>query len=306
MISIKNLSKKYGTIPAVSKLSWDILPGTVTGLLGPNGAGKTTTMRMITGFLEPDEGEIFINNKNIADEPQESRKKLGYLPENNPLYDDMLVSEYLDFVARLKGLTGTERKKTVQGAAKETGIESVFVRPIHELSKGYRQRVGLAQAILHHPDILILDEPTEGLDPNQRHEIRELIKTLGKSHTVILSTHVMQEVEATCDRVVIMNHGTKITEGSVNEIKKKAAAGNSIAVEMNGQDVDAKISQLPGIVHVEVTYHHDDNWKLTLMVNETSDLQPRIFELAKQQNWTLLEMRKNEQSLEDIFRELTK
>lgn len=306
MITLKNITKQYGSNRAVDNLTWEISPGTVTGLLGPNGAGKTTTMRMITGFLEPDAGEITINGKNIAENQLESRKKLGYLPENNPLYDDMLVSEYLDFVARLKGIPENERISAIKGAVKETGIESVYERPINELSKGYRQRVGLAQAILHHPDILILDEPTEGLDPNQRHEIRELIKTLGKSHTVILSTHVMQEVEATCDRVVIMNHGSKITEGSVEEIKKKATSADSIILEIKGHNVEQQLTHIAGVTSVTVTAHEQDHWKLTLTIEGNTDVQSHVFDMAKQNNWTLLEMRKNQQSLEDIFRELTK
>lgn len=305
MIKIQNISKSFRETKAVNNLSWDIEPGAVTGLLGPNGAGKTTTMRMITGFLEPDEGTIQIDGNDIIKKPITSRKKLGYLPENNPLYEDMLTVEFLNIIARIKGLSKDERKEKIQKASSRVEIDEVFFKPLGELSKGYRQRVGLAQALLGDPEILILDEPTEGLDPNQRVEIRELTRELGKKHTVILSTHVMQEVETTCDRMVILNKGKKITEGSVKEIIDQTKRKQLISVEMLGDDVEAKIKEIKGVESMDIKQQDDNHWYIDIAVSANEDIRPNIFHLAKNMDWTLLEMYQKKASLEEVFRELT-
>ena len=218
MISVAGVTKRYGPVLAVQDLSFEVERGEVVGFLGPNGAGKTTTMRMITGTLQPDEGEILFDGVPIAEQLTEAKRRVGYLPEANPLYEELLVAEYLDYVAELRGLSQAETRSSVSDAVDETGISEVFYRPIGDCSKGFRQRVGLAGAILHRPEILILDEPTEGLDPNQRVEIRRLVGSLGQERTVLLSTHVMQEVEATCSRLVILNEGRLAAEGTVQEL----------------------------------------------------------------------------------------
>src|SRR5437660_6855080 len=216
-LSVEGVSKRFSGVPAVDDVSFAVDRGQVVGFLGPNGAGKSTTMRMITQFLEPDAGSIRIEGTPLAEAGREAKRRIGYLPENNPLYGEMLVAEYLDFVASLRDLYGAPRRSALDAAVTATGIENVFYRPIGELSKGYKQRVGLAQAILHRPDLLVLDEPTEGLDPNQRVEIRHLISHLGKDRTVILSTHVLPEVAHTCSRLLIIHRGKIAAHGPVGQ-----------------------------------------------------------------------------------------
>ena len=205
MIAVNGVSKNYGSVTAVDDLTFTVDRGEVVGFLGPNGAGKTTTMRMITGTLQPDKGEILFDGTPITGDLTESKRRVGYLPEANPLYDEMLVADYLQHVADLRGLSLEDTRIGIGSAVEETALATVFYRPVGECSKGYRQRIGLAAAILHRPEVLVLDEPTEGLDPNQRVEIRRLVGNLGRERTVLLSTHVMQEVEATCSRLVILS-----------------------------------------------------------------------------------------------------
>ena len=214
MIAVNGVSKNYGSVIAVDDLSFTVDRGEVVGFLGPNGAGKTTTMRMITGTLQPDKGEVLFDGTPITEDLTEAKRRVGYLPEANPLYDEMLVADYLQHVADLRGLSLDDTRMGIASAVEETALATVFYRPVGECSKGYRQRIGLAAAILHRPEILILDEPTEGLDPNQRVEIRRLVGNLGKERTVLLSTHVMQEVEATCSRLVILSRGALAAIGS--------------------------------------------------------------------------------------------
>ena len=208
MIAVNGVSKNYGSVTAVDDLTFTVDRGEVVGFLGPNGAGKTTTMRMITGTLQPDEGEVLFDGAPITEDLTDAKRRVGYLPESNPLYDEMLVADYLQHVADLRGLSLEDTRVGIRSAVEETALGTVFYRPVGECSKGYRQRIGLAAAILHRPEVLILDEPTEGLDPNQRVEIRRLVGNLGRERTVLLSTHVMQEVEATCSRLVILSRGT--------------------------------------------------------------------------------------------------
>src|SRR5947209_118177 len=231
LLSVEGVSKWFDGVTAVDQVSFSVDRGQVVGFLGPNGAGKSTTMRMITQYYEPDRGEILFDGVPLAAAGREAKRRIGYLPENNPLYGDMLVSEYLDFVASLRELHGAERRSALGDAVGATGVETVFYRPIGELSKGYKQRVGLAQAILHRPDLLVLDEPTEGLDPNQRVEIRHLISHLGKDRTVILSTHVLPEVQHTCSRLLIIHRGKIAAEGPVERLIRQAEGAVEIAVE---------------------------------------------------------------------------
>src|SRR5579862_3975546 len=231
LLSLERVTKRFDGIVAVDDVSFTIDRGQVVGFLGPNGAGKSTTMRMITQYFEPDGGSIRFDGTPLAEAGTAAKKRIGFLPENNPLYGEMLVAEYLDFVARLRELEGADRRRAIDEAVTATAIEAVYNRPISELSKGFRQRVGLAAAILHRPDLLVLDEPTEGLDPNQRVEIRRLISELGRERTVILSTHVLPEVQHTCSRVVIINRGRIAADGAVDVLLSGDAGSAHVVVE---------------------------------------------------------------------------
>jgi ABC-2 type transport system ATP-binding protein len=277
----------------------------VVGFLGPNGAGKSTTMRMITQFIEPDTGSIQLDGVPLDDAGREAKRRLGYLPENNPLYTEMLVSEYLDFVGRLRELPAAERRSAVDEAVASSGLESVYHRPIGELSKGFRQRVGLAAAILHRPDLLILDEPTEGLDPNQRVEIRRLIADLGRERTVLLSTHVLPEVQFTCSRLLIISRGRIVADGPVDQLIARAEGASRIAVEASGTGVAERLAALPGVGAVESHDSGDHRVRVIVTAAGAEDLRPRIFDLAKAEQWTLYELHQEAGSLEDLFRELT-
>ena len=304
MISVEGVTKRFGPITAVDHLSFEVDRGEVVGFLGPNGAGKTTTMRMLTGTLEPDEGTVLFEGAPISENLTEAKRRVGYLPEANPLYDEMLVSEYLDYVGELRELSGATVRTAVADAVAETALEAVFYRPIGECSKGYRQRIGLAAAILHKPDVLILDEPTEGLDPNQRVEIRRLVANLGRERTVLLSTHVMQEVEATCSRLLIVSRGKLAAEGSVQELLADRTGSARYVVEARGEGVAAALAGLAGVTsHREQPV--DGRVRVELHAEGSRELGPEIFALARDRGWTLWELHKEQQSLEDVFRKLT-
>jgi ABC-2 type transport system ATP-binding protein len=305
LLALDGVSKRFGGIAAVDGVSFQVDRGQVVGFLGPNGAGKSTTMRMITQFIEPDAGSIKLDGIPLDDAGREAKRRLGYLPENNPLYPEMLVSEYLDFVGRLRELPAAERRNAIAEAVTSTGLEPVFHRPVGELSKGFRQRVGLAAAILHRPDLLILDEPTEGLDPNQRVEIRRLIGTLGRERTVLLSTHVLPEVQFTCSRLLIINRGRIVADGPVDQLIAHAKGASRISVEASGTAIADRLSQLPGVATVEPHESADGRVRVSVLVTSAEDLRPRIFELAKAERWTLYELHQEAGSLEDLFRELT-
>jgi ABC-2 type transport system ATP-binding protein len=263
-------------------------------------------MRMITQYFEPDAGTIALDGVPLAVAGREAKRRLGFLPENNPLYTEMLTFEYLDFVARLRQLDASARKSAIDEAVNATAIASVFRRPIGELSKGYRQRVGIAAAILHRPDLLVLDEPTEGLDPNQRVDIRRLISELGREHTVILSTHVLSEVQHTCSRVIIINRGRIVADGG--ELVSRASQGASVHVEARGTGVEERLGALPGVRNVEradASMDADGRVRVTLSVEGDEDIRPDVFELAKREGWTLFELHLEAGTLEDLFRQLT-
>jgi len=304
MITVEGVSKRYGDVLAVDALSFEIQRGEVVGFLGPNGAGKSTTMKMITGTLQPDEGVVRFDGASIADDLTAAKRRVGYLPESNPLYDEMLVSEYLDYVAELRGLGPDETRSGVADAVDETDIRDVFYRPVGECSKGYRQRIGLAAAILHRPEILILDEPTEGLDPNQRVEIRRLVHSLGRERTVLLSTHVMQEVEATCSRLVILSHGRLAAEGGVEELISNRSGGARYVVEAVGDGVPEALGALPGVVG-HTAQSVDGRDRVEVEVADATELRPQIFALARDRGWTLWELHREKASLENVFRALT-
>ncbi len=304
-LSLERVSKRFAGVTAVDQVSFAVDRGQVVGFLGPNGAGKSTTMRMITQYYEPDTGQITLDGVPLAQAARESKRRIGYLPENNPLYGDMLVADYLAFIADLRELAGLTRRQSLDAAVTGTGIESVYYRPIGELSKGFRQRVGLAQAILHRPDLLVLDEPTEGLDPNQRVEIRRLIGALGRDRTVILSTHVLSEVQHTCSRLLIISHGKIVADGPVDRLIQQAEGAVEISVEVAGAGVAEALGQLPGVRRVEPGRAADGRVAVTLTADGGTDLRPEIFALAKARGWTLYELHAERAGLEELFHQLT-
>jgi ABC-2 type transport system ATP-binding protein len=261
-------------------------------------------MKMITGTLQPDEGDVRFDGASIGDDLTAAKRRVGYLPEANPLYDELLVAEYLEYVAELRDLSPEETRSGVSDAVDETDIGAVFYRPIGECSKGYRQRIGLAGAILHRPEVLILDEPTEGLDPNQRVEIRRLVASLGRERTVLLSTHVMQEVEATCSRLVILRRGRLAAEGSVADLIANRTEGIRYVVEAQGDDIAATLSAFDGVVRHSVD-EIEGRTRVSLDVSGPGELRPRIFETARDRGWTLWELHREQASLEQLFRDLT-
>jgi len=309
MIEIKNLTKKFGLNIALDNITFTVKKGEILGFLGPNGAGKTTTMKIITSFWVPTSGTVEIDGLDIRQNSLKTRKKIGYLPETVPLYDDMRVYEYLKFVAEVRGLTKEETKKRIKEVAQICGLKKVIRRPIEELSKGYRQRVGLAQAIMHNPDILILDEPTTGLDPNQIAEIRNLIKKLGKEKTVIFSTHILSEVSATCDRIIIINNGKIVGEGSPGELASRAGGGELIYVKIKGEkeEVLNKLKEMENIIKVEIKdKESDDVYGYEIKPKPGVDLREYLSMTVMNSGWSILEFNKKSVSLEDVFRELTK
>jgi ABC-2 type transport system ATP-binding protein len=303
-IKIQNLTKSYSHQKAVDNISFDVHAGEIVGFLGPNGAGKTTTMKMITGYLTPESGEVFIGGKAVSS--GETKQYIGYLPEHNPLYLEMPVMDYLDFCASVQGMAKERIPGRIREMVKVCGLDEEKHKKIGELSKGYRQRVGLAQAMIHDPEILILDEPTTGLDPNQIVEIRELIKKVGKEKTVILSTHILPEVEATCDRILIINHGKIVADGSASTLRKQAQGQQVLRLRIEEGDVNEifdKIRSLPSVAMVDILDRDARRFEVQSKADSTSNRA--IFDLCVNNRWALMEMVPFETRLEDIFRDLT-
>jgi len=305
LLSLDGVSKSFGPVTAVDQVGFTVGRGEVVGFLGPNGAGKSTTMRMITQYLEPDHGMIRLDGVPLDDAGRDAKRRIGYLPENNPLYTDMLVSEYLDFIVRLREIPTARRRGAIDRAVMKTGVESVFYRPIGQLSKGFRQRVGLAQAIVHEPDLLVLDEPTEGLDPNQRVEIRRLISDVGRDRTVILSTHVLPEVQHTCSRLLIISGGKLVADGPVSQLVARAQGLQQITVEASGTAVAEGLRALPGVTGVDDLGGQDGRTRAAVTASGDADLRPAIYRLAVERGWTLYELYQAGGSLEELFRQLT-
>ena len=300
-IKITGVSKIYGEQKALNNINLSISSGDIVGFLGPNGAGKSTLMKIITGFLPPTTGTVLINNTDIAENSLEIRKLIGYLPENNPLYLDMYVKEYLDFVAGIYKLKN--RNEHIQQMIEKTGLSLEQKKKIGALSKGYRQRVGLAQAMIHDPQILILDEPTSGLDPNQIVEIRKLISDLGKEKTVLLSTHIMQEVEAICQRIIVINKGNIVAYEKTDTIKKQLGGkSNQVEVEFN-QTINPKIFE--EISEISAIKKLDDK-KYLLETSGEIDIRQSVFDLAVKNSISVLSMQLKQKTLEQVFQELTK
>ena len=303
-ILVENVSKVFGSRIAVNDVSFSINKGEVIGFLGPNGAGKSTTMRLLTSYYTQNSGNIYIDSINTKDSDIETRKKIGYLPESNPLYGEMLVKDYLRLIGDLRDLSKSDYKNNLSNAIDETGIHEYYYSPINQLSKGYRQRVGLAQAILHQPEILILDEPTEGLDPNQRVTMRNLIKSLGEQRTIMLSTHVLQEVETTCSRIILINKGKLIAEGTIEDILENQNKNQSIEIEIIGENIQSKLNTIEGIKDIEITENNELK-KFHISLEDGADPRKEIFNKAVKENWIIINMNKTSPKLEDVFKFLT-
>ena len=299
-VVVQGLTKVYGAQKAIDTISFEAKQGEVLGFLGPNGAGKTTTMKILTCFIPQTSGEATVCGYDVRSHPLEVRSKIGYLPEHNPLYKELYVKEYLSFVAGLHKIKN--KKQKVAEMIEQTGLGREQNKIIGTLSKGYRQRVGLAQALLHDPEVLILDEPTTGLDPNQLAEIRNLIKQLGQEKTVIFSTHIMQEVQAVCDRVLIINNGQLVANDSIHTLQNRMNGASNITIELAQAISKDQLSNIPKVASVESL--GNNRWKLTTMDNQ--DIRAAIFDFAVQQKLTLLELKKETYSVEDVFQELTK
>ncbi|RUA03498.1 MAG: ABC transporter ATP-binding protein [Deltaproteobacteria bacterium] len=309
MIHAENLTKYYRDFCAVDQISFDIRPGEVLGLLGPNGAGKTTTLRMLTGFLKPTDGTVKIKNVSIDENPLEIKKLMGYLPESAPLYHEMLVYDYLNFVADIRQINSGKKETRIRELANLCGLNKVMHKPIAVLSKGYKQRVGLAHAILGDPEILILDEPTSGLDPNQIVEIREIIRRIGREKTVILSTHILSEAEATCDRIMIIHQGRIVADGDAADLRRAADEKHRIRVGLTGATFDTikkSFEKVEGVETIDLINENDMQVTLDLVSSGKLDIRGELYRRIKATDWILYEFSQQVESLETIFRELTK
>jgi ABC-2 type transport system ATP-binding protein len=305
-IKIENLSKRYGPQRAVDNISFEVKTGEILGFLGPNGAGKTTTMKMITGYLSVAEGDIQIGGKSLKDAGDEIKRHIGYLQENNPLYLEMPVIEYLRFCAALQGVEDSKIEERIRLMVAKCGLNAEKHKKIGELSKGYRQRVGLAQAMIHDPEILVLDEPTTGLDPNQIVEIRKLIREIGKEKTVILSTHILPEVEATCDRILIINKGRIVADGTSDTLRKQASGSELLKVRIedgSAAEIQKALQSLPSVDKVDLSDVAMNRFEVQSKTGQSSKRE--IFKLCVEKNWALTELTPLETRLEDIFRNLT-
>jgi ABC-2 type transport system ATP-binding protein len=306
MIKVENLTKRYAGHTAIKDLSFEVEKGEIVGFLGPNGAGKTTTMRILASFLPPTAGRASIAGFDVFEESLQARTHLGYMPENVPLYNDMRVTEYLDYRAALKGVPHRRIGERVGDVKELCGLKDVERKLIATLSKGYRQRVGLADALLHEPDLLILDEPTIGLDPNQIRQVRELIKNLGKQHTILLSTHILPEVEMTCSRVIIIHRGkieaSDTPENLLRQIRQ--AGGVTVEAQVGKDDGASELRKISGIR--DVTTEEDGDWKIfSLRVESGVDIRTEVYQLATARRWTLRELSQRRATLEDVFVEIT-
>ena len=309
MIQIENITKFYGNIKAVDDISFNIDDGEILGFLGPNGAGKTTTLKMLTCFMPPSSGKIKYNDYDVQEHSMEIREMVGYLPENAPLYEYKSVREFLEYICDLRNIRGARRKDRMSAIIETCGLSNVTGKDIGTLSKGYRQRVGIAQAMIHEPDILILDEPTIGLDPNQVVGIRNLIKKVGEEKTVILSTHILSEVEATCNRVVIISSGKIVADGTAESLKTQMAGKSVLHIEFIGDksDIESVFSDIENveIINVLPEKNDGDTVALDLSISGSRDVRREVSRRITEKNWTIIEMHLRKDNLEDVFRKLT-
>ena len=309
MIEVQHLTKRYGRVTAVDDLNFRVERGEILGFLGPNGAGKTTTMRILTGYMPATEGKAFVAGFDVFDQPIEAKRRTGYLPETPPLYPEMTVREYLQFVARIKtkGMSSSERKNRVEESMRRTRVDDMATRHCGKLSKGYRQRVGLAQAILHNPEVLILDEPTAGLDPKQIIETRQLIKELAGTHTIVLSTHILPEVSQTCDRVVIINKGRVVAIDTPANLTARLRGSETMYLQVDaaGQDPAPVLQAVPGVLNLSIAETHDGVIAYEISSDRGRDIRRDLARSVVSNNWGLLELRPSRMSLEEIFLSLT-
>jgi ABC-2 type transport system ATP-binding protein len=311
MIKVENLKKAFGAKYAVNGVSFAVERGEVLGFLGPNGAGKSTTMRMIMGFIPPTDGKISVGGFDMAENPIPGKRLMGYLPENAPAYTDMTVHGFLGFAAELRGLAGEAKKKAVGRAVEMCFLESVLHQSVDTLSKGYRHRTSLAQALLHDPDILILDEPTDGLDPNQKHEIRTLIRRMGETKVIIFSTHILEEVEAVCSRAIIIDRGQIVANGTPRELKARSENAGAVTISLIGAaaaDVTGKLSALSAVKEIKIVAEESGRLVLRCIPNKdqvSGTFSRVIAELAQRESWHLEELRVEEGKLDDVFRSIT-
>lgn len=310
-IAVRNLVKRYGDTPAIDDISFDVKTGEILGFLGPNGAGKTTTMKIITCYIPPSSGTVEVDGLDIAARSLEVRRKIGYLPEMNPLYYDMNVLDYLEYSAQLHALRGGAVQQRMKEMVHVCGLEEVRHKDIGELSKGYRQRVGLAQAMIHDPEVLILDEPTSGLDPNQIVEIRNLIKQLGRAKTVVLSTHILSEVQATCDRVLIIHEGKIVADGTPAQLQQDFQGADTITLEVRApgadplKDVAPKLRAVAYVSGVSLIDHADAACRFEIHAEKGNDIREPLFRIAVSEGWVVLEMHRRVTTLEEVFHKLT-
>ena len=309
MIHIEGLTKYYDDFCAVDHISLDIRKGEIIGLLGPNGAGKTTTLRMLTGYFHPTSGSIRVKDFSVAENPLDVKKCIGYLPESAPLYHNMIVYDYLAYVADIRGYSTDDKMTRIRELSDLCGLESIMHKTIGELSKGLKQRVGIAHAMMSDPEILILDEPTSGLDPNQIVEIRKIIKEIGKEKTIILSTHILSEAEATCDRIIIINKGRIVADGSTETIKRSQTGGNTINLSLKDglyDAVETEMKTISGVMDIiKNPSDSDDILNITLTCENDRDLREDVYKTIKKHPWIILEFYQEQRSLENIFRNLT-
>lgn len=311
MIEVTSLSKSFGHIQAVKGVSFSVGKGEILGFLGPNGAGKSTTMRMITGYVPPSDGKVTVGGHDAWEEPLPARRLVGYLPENAPLYTDMPVRAFLEFIAELRGLDGTARRQSVDRAIETCSLQRVAKQQIDTLSKGYRHRTCLAQAILHDPPILIMDEPTDGLDPNQKQEVRTLIRRMGADKTIIFSTHILEEVEAVCTRAIIIDRGQIVANGTPAELKRKAPSAGVVVMRASGVAPQAVEGALKGLAHAGAVRVEADGDAVAARVEPKAGgaggtLAGEIFEAAKKNGWAVRELHTDEGRMDEVFRAITR
>ena len=311
MIEVQGLQKFYGDFQALKGLDFTINKGEILGLLGPNGAGKTTTMRILTGFLKPSQGNIKVADLNVVEDSLEIKEMIGYLPESAPLYGEMLVYDYLAYVAEMRGMSGADKTRRIAEMIELCGLKEVVSKAVHELSKGYKQRVGLAHAMMGDPEILVLDEPTSGLDPNQIVEIRQLIKEIGREKTVIFSTHILSEAEATCDRVVIINQGAIVADGPTDQLLHEFGAGVVVDIVLQHQDaaqVTAALSAVDGVEKIENSGDAEAELSLVQLAvysRTDDDIRPALYRVIRDEGWDLIDFHLRSESFENIFAQLT-
>jgi len=308
MVQIQNLRKTFGPIVAVDQVTFSVGQGEVLGFLGPNGAGKSTTMKMITGFLTPTQGTVKVNGFDIQEQPLEAKRCLGYLPEGAPAYSDMTPWSFLLFIGEMRGFRGDDLKRRVAETIKKVNLEGVIEQPIETLSKGFKRRVGLAQAILHDPAVLILDEPTDGLDPNQKHEVRSLIKAMAKDKAIILSTHILEEVQAVCSRAMIIAKGKVITDGSPAELEAMSRYHNAVILRLmtdEGADVEGALQSVPGVKTVEVLNPQGEATGYRVIPEKGQPILNAVNDCVKNREWKVVEISVEHGQLDDVFRTLT-